>query len=151
MDLSWDRKRVLLSTFIVGVLGAQLVAAFGHTNNYFPFMWYPMYAPPHFEGERITVHHSIYAVQANGTRHHIRPEHLGLEFWRYERLARQLLVNHVEPNAPALAVIRKRHPNLTELQINDYPMVITRNGPRPAPEMVVHRISRAAIEEAIEG
>jgi hypothetical protein len=144
MLLSWQIKRVLLTLVILGVLGAQLIASFRHTNKTFPFMWYPMYSPAHFEGERIPVRHSIYAAAANGKRYYIHPvKDLRVEFWRYERIAAQLLVNDVETSAAAISVIRKLHPDVIELQIEDYPMMITRDGPKPAPRKIVNRISLA--------
>lgn len=141
----------LISFVIIAVLGAQLVASFGHANRFFPFMWYPMYAQAHFEGERINVEHRIYAVTPDGKRHYIDPaSDLEIDFWRYERrFARQLRDNKLKNIKPVLAMVIERHPTFTELQVEDYPMVITRQGPKSAPMRTIAVVPRDDVNEAL--
>lgn len=149
MDLTRERLRFsLITLLIVGVLVVQTISGFRRTYKWWPFLSYPMYADAHFEGERIEVSHRIYAVTPDGVRHYLDPDtDLKIGFWRYEKFARQIGVNHLERNAATLSAIRSMYPTLTEIQIEDYPMIITKNGPAPAPRQVINTIKRSAIDE----
>ncbi|WP_203226105.1 hypothetical protein [Novosphingobium pentaromativorans] len=151
MQLELYRFR-LLSLVIILVLGAQLIASFGHANRFFPFMWYPMYATAHFDGERINVEHRIYAVAPDGSRHYVDPARdLRIDFWRYERrFARPLRDNKLDRITPILRMVVERYPAFTELQVEDYPMIITKNGPQGASRQVIAVIPRSAVEEALK-
>ena len=138
----------LISVLIIGVLVVQTVSSFRRTYKWWPFLSYPMYATAHFEGERIKVNHRVYAVTPDGARHYLDPDRdLKIGFWRYDKMARQLGVNHLEANAANLAAIKSLYPDLTEIQVEDFPMIITRNGPAPAPRMVINTVPRTAIDE----
>jgi hypothetical protein len=134
-------RATFLSTIVAGVLGAQGVASFGHTDYWFPFLWYPMYSDAHFEGERLSVGYSLYGVDADGQRHRIHPADIQLDFWRFDRLLMPAVLRgdmqRVANFAPAL---RQRYPLLNELEVEDYPAIITRNGPVPAPVRIVARV-----------
>jgi hypothetical protein len=141
----------LISLIIILVLGAQLVASFGHANRFFPFMWYPMYAQAHFEGERINVEHRIYAVTRDGRRHYVDPaSDLKIDFWRYERrFARPLRDHKLENIRPILAMVIDRYPTFTELQVEDYPMIITKDGPMPVPRRTISVVRREDVDEVL--
>jgi hypothetical protein len=51
------------------------------------------------------------------------------------------------PTIPSLVAIKALYPDLKEIQVEDYPMIITRDGPAPAPRKVLNTISRAKIDE----
>ena len=141
----------LVSIFIFAVLAAQIVSGFRRTYQWWPFLSYPMYASSHFDQERIDVSYIIYAVTPDGTRHYLDPDmDLGIGFWRYGRLARQLGVNHLKSNAHSLEEIGSRYPNLLRVEVEDYPMMITRDGPKAAPRLVTNIIPRDAIDEAVK-
>lgn len=115
-------------------------------------MWYPMYATAHFDGERINIEHRIYAVTPNGDRQYIDPsKDLKIDFWRYERrFARPLRDRKLDRIRPILGMVVERYPTFTELQVEDYPLIITRQGPRKAQRQVIAAISRAEVEEALK-
>jgi hypothetical protein len=144
-----DARRLFYSAAIVGVLVPQAIASFGHSDRYFPFLWYPMYAKPHFEGERIDVEHRIYAVMPDGQRKLIDAAlDLDIDFWRYERrLARPLIAGDLHEVGYLLKRIVGRYPTLTAIEVHDYPVVITRDGPVPAPSRSVARVRRSAMAE----
>ncbi|MGK2909915.1 MAG: hypothetical protein ACSLE1_08995 [Sphingobium sp.] len=144
-------RYLFYSVVIAGVLGAQAVASFGNTDRYFPFLWYPMYAKAHFIGERLDVGHTIYAVTADGLRHPVNAEDLKIDFWRFERkFARPLVAGKADEIAPFVRLIAAQYPSLTALQVDDYPMIITRDGPAPAPLRTVATLSRAAFQAQLQ-
>jgi hypothetical protein len=149
MKRGMDRQRIVYSAVIIGVLLPQAVTSFGHTDRFFPFLWYPMYAKPHFAGERIDVGHKIYAVTPDGHRHLIDAEFdLDIDFWRYERrLARPLIAGNLHEVGYFLERIAVRYPTLVGIEVDDYPMVITRDGPVPADVRTVATVPRSAIAE----
>lgn len=137
----------LLSALIAGILLFQLFTGFKHTNNWFPFMWYPMYGFPNFEGDRIMVRHSIYVVRPNGQRRYLHPDRdLKMGFWRYDSLAKHLARNDLEKVREGLIVIKSLQPDLVEVQIEDFPMIITKDGPKPAPKKVLNAVDRKAVD-----
>lgn len=72
---------------------------------------------------------------------------LKIGFWRYEKFARQIIANLLAKNAASLAAIRSLYPTLTAIQIEDFPMVITKDGPVDAPRQLLNTINRASIDE----
>jgi hypothetical protein len=149
MKSGTDWRRLVYSAVIIGVLLPQTVTSFGHTDRFFPFLWYPMYAKPHFAGERIEVGHRIYAVTPDGYRHLIDAESdLDIDFWRYERrLARPLVAGDLHEVRYLLKRIVARYPTLIGIEVDDYPMVITREGPVPAKVRTVATVRRSAMAE----
>lgn len=135
-----------ISLIIIGVLAAQTFSGFRKTQRWWPFLAYPMYAEAHFEGERIAVNHRIYAVTSDGVRHYLHPENdLKLYFWRHEGLARGAVQDDFEHN-PLPGLVKDLYPTVERIEIEDYPMVITRDGPAPAPTKIVKTIPRATID-----
>jgi hypothetical protein len=138
----------LISVLILGVLVAQTVSSFRRTYKWWPFLSYPMYADAHYENERILVHYSLYAVTSDGKRHYLDPDtDMKIGFWRYLKLSRQLADKVLEPAIPSLAAIKTLYPDLQEIQVEDFPMIITRDGPAKAPRKILNTIPRATIDE----
>jgi hypothetical protein len=133
---SW---RGIASAFILLILAIQTAASFGHSDRYFPFLWYPMYGEAHRDGERLIVHHSLFAVMPDGARRRIDPAtDLGIEFWRFERIVAQSVIRgDSRAIADPLRRIKARYPAATRIELEDYPAVITRDGPQPAPRHIV--------------
>lgn len=152
MNVSSGQLRyVFYSAVIAAVLVAQTIASFGNTDRYFPFLWYPMYAKAHFEGERLDVGHKVYALTPDGVRHSVRAEDLSIDFWRFERrFARPLKAGHVDEILPFLKIIQAQYPSLVALQVDDYPMIITRNGPQSAPLRTVATLQRSAFQGMLQ-
>lgn len=137
----------LISALILAVLVTQIYTGFRKGYKWWPFLAYPMYAEAHFENERIGVENYMYAVTPKG-RIYLHPDRdLHLGFWRYDGVARGLRDGKLKQNSGALALIRSVHPDIERLEIEDYPVIITRDGPKPAPKKIVATINRATIDE----
>lgn len=151
MGASGQIRYIFYSAVIAGVLGAQTLASFGNTDRYFPFLWYPMYAKAHYAGERLDVGHRIYAVTADGVRHPVNAADLKIDFGRYERkFARPLIAGQTDNIAPFLKTVAAQYPSLVALQVDDYPMIITHDGPVAAPLRTVATLSRQAFQAQLQ-
>ena len=78
--------KIAVSVFIIAVLGLQAVATVGrlHRFRYWPFLSYPMYNRPHFQGEAVD-RFTLVGILADGRERPITPGDLKLDFWRYLR------------------------------------------------------------------
>ena len=133
---------VFVSGFVPIILIAQLIASFGHSDRFFPFLWYPMYATPRYDGDRLVVRHFLFAITADGRRHRVLPEDLNIDFWRFERLVIPAIKKREwERLATPLPQIRLLHPHVVRLEVEDYPLVITRHGPAAAPRHLIASLS----------
>jgi hypothetical protein len=143
-------KYSLLSALIGGVLLAQGVSGFRGTQYLTPFLSYPMYSKAHFEGERLDVNHRVYAVLKSGERRYIDPdEDLNVDFWRYERrFVTPLIKGRSDEVAPFVDAVVARYPDVTALEVDNYPMIITRAGPKPAPSQTIVRREVAAADRS---
>ena len=152
MNATLGRTRfTLLSLVIIGILGLQLITSFKHTNKWFPFMWYPMYGYPNFEGDRILVHHSIYLVTPDGKRRYLDPDaDLKMGFWRYEDLAKRLSRREFDRVADGITMLKALQPDVVRIEIEDYPLIITRDGPKPAPRKILISLDRATIDKWVK-
>ena len=148
MEVSSGQLRyVFYSAVIAFVLVAQAIASFGNSDRYFPFLWYPMYAKAHYEGERLDVGHKVYALTSDGVRHPVLAADLNIDFWRFERrFARPLRAGRADEIQGFLQTITKQYPSIVSLEVDDYPMIITRDGPKPAPLRTVATLPRNKFE-----
>ena len=142
--------RTAVTLFLVAVLGAQaaslLVTAQRGTfmrSRVFPILEYPMYAPAHYEGERVTASWLLEGVLADGTTIAIPREQLQVDIFdfvnivqstlQHEKGATSMLVGLVHQHVPGAAYLRT-------LRIKNYPVQLTRAGPRPMNSEVVMEI-----------
>jgi hypothetical protein len=124
--------RFFVSVVIAGILSIQAVAGFVDTGRWgWPFLAYPMYKNAHYEGERIDIYLTAYAVLADSTRVAINPSDLNLSFWLY-------WYNVVTPIQHArldlLEPVLKRYceetgNQVTKLHLEDRGVAIGRDGP----------------------
>jgi hypothetical protein len=76
----------LVSLVIVTILGLQAFASvFNPSVLGFPFVAYPMYRAMHYEGDRVLYNTVVYAVDENGDQVRLRPEHVGMSWWLFQR------------------------------------------------------------------
>ncbi|VWX50473.1 conserved hypothetical protein [Novosphingobium sp. 9U] len=145
-------KFTLLSALIIGILVMQTLVGFRKGNYFTPFMPYPMYSTAHFAGERLDVSHKVFAVEADGTRREINAARdLNVDFWRFERrFVARLMQARFDEAAPFLKVVIARYPATVAVEVDNYPMIITRDGPRRKPVQTIVRIRRDQINEAIQ-
>lgn len=127
-----------MSAVIAIILVAQILGSFSHTNRYFPFLWYPMFAQPRHDGDRLVLHHTLFAVMPGGERRPVSPEQLKIDYWRFERLVVPAVTRQDwQRLSVPLRQIRELHPGVRGIEVEDYPLVITANGPASAPRLVV--------------
>lgn len=129
--------RLAVSAVILAVLGFQAVATVGLTPGPIeksPFLWpfldYPMYTQPHYEGDAVP-RYSVIGVTDDGREVEITPESLGTDFWIYRnaflfsfkyRSKRHELESGVQ-------LFERRHGvSLLEVKLDNWPIVVTREG-----------------------
>lgn len=107
--------QILASGFIIACLGLQLVTGFGFMfKRLWPFICYPMYSIPHFQGENVPIY-SLIGVKADGTEVQMTPEDMGLglsyHLWQ-KRPVTSMRVGTFEDLPPHLERYKKRTGNL---------------------------------------
>ena len=129
-----------VSIFILFVLAMQTyVSVIPGGNDFWPFIDYPMYQHKHREGERIDGGHSVYATLADGSEIEIRPADVGTTYFKFQGHVAKALVRGRENSwKPLLQQFEKRrNVKIVRLRVENYPMVITKEGGKPAPAEVV--------------
>jgi hypothetical protein len=145
--------RRLVSVFLVLTLGTQ-IATLGVTAvrpgwltaKLYPIIEYPMYAPAHYEGERVTGRWLLRGVLASGGEIEITEQSLRTSIWDFILLTDPIATG--TPNSPRtltaiqrlVAVVREREPRARELKmlrIESYPLKVTRNGAEKIPSETV--------------
>lgn len=139
--------RTIVSAFVAVVLFAQaatiLVTATrgGYLRDrLFPVLEYPMYAPAHYEGERVTASWLLEGVYRDGLTIDITDDMLKIDIFDWVHTVEGTIAGNPNTTATLLTLIRERVPNaaqLTELRIKNYPVRVTRNGPQAIPSEVV--------------
>lgn len=148
--------RSLVSALIVTVLGLQTIAALGVTLGPLhasPFMWpflsYPMYSAPHFEGDSIP-RYRVVATTTDGTQIEVTPKTLGTNFWIHRNAFLKPLLNpdRRDDLVPGIELVERRHGvRLVEVRLEDRPLVLTGNGVLEAELQLRGIARRAAIDE----
>ena len=139
--------RALVSTFVAFVLAAQIatipVTATHGTylrDRGFPVLEYPMYAPAHYEGERVIASWLIEGVLENGQSISITKEMLQVDIFDFVRIVEGVLADNENSTQALWALIRSHVPEanqIREIRIKNYPLRVTRDGPVPDPSEVV--------------
>jgi hypothetical protein len=139
--------RTIVSAFVVVVLFAQaatiLVTATrgGYLRDrLFPVLEYPMYAPAHYEGERVVASWLLEGVYSDGQKIDISKDLLKIDIFDFVHTVEGTLNGDPNTTATFVTLIRERVPNaarLSEIRIKNYPVRLTRNGPAPMPSEVV--------------
>jgi hypothetical protein len=136
---------------IAGLLTAQAmtlgVTASGKRsllrNKLYPIIEYPMYAPAHYEGERVTATWELQALLSSGETMPISREALELTIWDYNRIVQAFLRGDPRATENFEEVIRTRAPRASEIRevrIISYGVQLGRNGPIKIPSQVVRTI-----------
>jgi hypothetical protein len=82
----------VISVFIGVCLCLQMSAVLLRSGPWaYPFVNYPMYSAAHYEGERILVEHTIFAVFIDGSERPITRADVGEHYWFYENWARMMV------------------------------------------------------------
>lgn len=144
--MHWDSSRIARacgSFFIIGVLLTQAatlcVTAMHATflrSKLFPFLEYPMYAPAHYEGERVTASWLLEGQLPEGNGVPVTKEELRIDIFDFDRLVQATLEGDKEQAQVLRRLVRERVPQgerFTVLVIRSYPVRVTRDGPQPLP------------------
>jgi hypothetical protein len=142
----WDSSRIAracASFFIVGVLLTQAATLFVTAmhatflrSKLFPFLEYPMYAPAHYEGERVTASWLLEGQLPQGDGVPVTKEQLGIDIFDFNRLVQATLEGDKQQAQVLRRMVRERVPQgelFTVLVIKSYPVRVTRDGPQPLP------------------
>ena len=143
--------RTIVSAFVAVVLFAQaatiLVTATrgGYLRDrLFPVLEYPMYAPAHYEGERVTASWLLEGVYRDGLTIEITDDMLKIDIFDWVHTLEGTLDGNPNTTATLVTLIREHVPNaaqLSELRIKNYPVRLTRNGPQKIPSEVVKTLA----------
>jgi hypothetical protein len=99
-----------------------------------------MYAPAHYEGERVIASWLLEGVYRDGMTIDISKEMLRIDIFDWVHTIEGTLAGNPNTTATLMTLIRERVPNpsqLTELRIKNYPVRLTRHGPQAIPSEVV--------------
>ena len=142
--------RAGISVFVTALLGAQastlwVTAQHGTflRSKLFPILEYPMYAPAHYEGERVTASWLLEGALADGKSIAIPRELLQVDIFDFVNIVQSTLQHDRTATATLLGLVRQHvagAERIRELRIKDYPVQLTRNGPRPLASEIVMTI-----------
>jgi hypothetical protein len=107
-----------------------------------PFVDYPMYSRPHYEGEPIP-QVRIVGTLDDGTEVWIRPGDVGLDSWHFKiHLVRGLDTNNAARVRELVHLYEARHNGrLIGLRLENHPLILSRDGIRPGPPEVHQNLS----------
>ena len=123
--------KLTISAIIVAVLGLQIVAGFVDTGRWgWPFVAYPMYKWPHYEGERFDHDLTAYLVMDDASERVITGEDVGLPFWIFEkRLWNPIRSGSPEHLQPFLEGVCPKFDNrIVAVRLEDKGMALGRSG-----------------------
>lgn len=142
--------RIGVSIFVTAVLGAQaatLLVTAQHASflrsKMFPILEYPMYAPAHYEGERVTASWLLEGELADGKTVAIPREQLQVDIFDYVNIVQSTLQHDRAATDVLTGLVRDHVPGaglLHELRIKNYPVQLTRDGPRRISSEIVMTI-----------
>lgn len=129
--------RLAVSAVILAVLGFQAIAAVGLTPGPIeksPFLWpfldYPMYTQPHYEGDAVP-RYSVIGVTDDGREVEITPESLGTDFWIFRNaflFSFRYRGERHELESGVQLYERRHGVSLREVRLENRPLVVTREG-----------------------
>lgn len=129
--------RLFVSVVIVAVLVFQAVASIRLTVGplerspyLWPFIDYPMYSQPRYEGDELP-RHRVFGVIEGGERIRITPEILDADYWIYrDAFVFPFLHTPLRADlAPGVELFESRRGvRLIEVQLEDHPFIVTREG-----------------------
>lgn len=137
-------RKLLASAVIAGVLALQGIAVLRLTPGpvekppfLWPFMDYPMYSRPHYEGDTVP-RERMYGVLGDSTEVRIQPSDLGLKYWWFRR---GLIFSVVgEDTSDVRGYARLYAPregrSLTTFRLYHRPLVLRRWGAEPSPPVL---------------
>ena len=136
--------RIFISLFIGVVLALQLtVIIFGIGARLYPFVTYGMYTRVHEDGEYLDIEYRIFAQLDSGTEIQIRPEDVGMNFWKLHRFANRILNGEDAEAQQLMSLYESRSgASVAQIRVATYPAIITRYGMQDAPSRTLRVIRR---------
>lgn len=131
-----------------GILGVQAIASFGLQHGpirddpwLWPFLGYPMYAIPHYEGDRMS-RNRVYGILADSSEVAVTHSTLGTDFWTFRRGLVFALLNGDRQEIEAFAdLYEQRHGRRpVPFRLEDHPLILGHSGvteARPEVRMIV--------------
>lgn len=114
----------------------------------YPFLDYPLYAPPHYEGDTID-QRLVFGVSEDLTEAPILPEELGLSFFEFEKEFLLALRDGKgdEVNKYVELYQRKHNKKLIGLRLENHPLVLSREGVKPGPKQILENFQLKFLED----
>lgn len=140
------RARLAISGLIILLLGLQCTAVALHTDKSFPFQHYPMYAEAHGEGEHVEVALTVYGRIADGAERRISQEDMNMPFFVFRRTFVQAILDGDLKRVGRLLAPYERliGARLISVRIENYPVIVTRTGPRDVPAETIKTLELGA-------
>ena len=141
-------KKFMIATFVASITLFQLyISVLPLTGKamlgwYWPFIDYPMYHGAIREGDHIPVRTIVIARDSSGKETEITADMVGVGFFRFLNLA-QTLVSSDGGHDNIISLLThsvKSGNDLVEIDLLNYPLVITKDGAKAAPSELLKRI-----------
>ncbi len=142
--------KIAITAIIFIFLSAQITAIVLPVPAYYwPFTDYPMYSPPHFEGDAVNPSYTIIGVRSDGTEHPTTPKDFGLSvfqhhWWFVVSLLKNRDRDQVRTHINFLQTNLKNR--FQHLRIEVHPYIISREGYSPGPVEVLKVIDVDTLE-----
>jgi hypothetical protein len=142
-------KKGILSSFIIIILGLQLMPVVTKIQGqpsggwFWPFTDYPMYFGSHQEGEHVNVGYSVVAITSSGDEifiAHTDHDVLGLNWFKFQQLCFNLKKHDDYLQADLFTSLHPRGDEIVRLEIYNYPVIVTKNGPADADAELLNAI-----------
>lgn len=141
-----------ISLIILTYLGLQAGVTFGIFCPRFcppwlwPFLTYPMYRNPHYEGEKFD-RYFVFGTLENATEVPILPEDVGTDFWVFEKsFITPLLKDDRQNIKKFVELYQSRHKRkLVSLRLETHPLLISKQGGIASPTQVIKTIQLKAL------
>ena len=134
--------RYLVSIFVGFVLVFQSVVSLGPifgieiNARFWPIVNYAMYSRSFQEGDTVEIYRILEGVTENGEIVDLSMDVVGMRVWQYRDLGRDI----EKGNRDAIEFVTNFAPEghkLEEIRIKNFPVVVTRDGPREQPSQIL--------------
>lgn len=118
-----------ISCVIIGIVGLQAFASFINPGRWgWPFIAYPMYKTPHFDGERVLYDFEVYAVHDDGSESLISLA--DVPYWIFKhKVVDGLIRRDRESVQPLIAAYCERtRKEVVEVRLQDMGVGLSRDG-----------------------
>lgn len=141
-------KKLMIAGFVSAIAAFQFYISIAPLTGrplagwYWPFIDYPMYRGTIREGDRIPVRTIVIARTSTGEEIEITADTVGLGIYRFENLV-HTLTGSVKNHADIIDLLVRNldsREDIIEIQLLNYPLVITRSGAKEVPSELLKRI-----------